>query len=67
MNEDKFKKTRKRFFIIRQTSIFIILLIVGRNKEVNNLSHPLILVSGLIEYGAKTLLERSRGERLYER
>jgi hypothetical protein len=67
MNEDRFKKAGKRLFIIRQTPVFIILLIMGKDKEMNNLSHPLILVSGLTECAAKTPLGRPRGEELYER
>jgi hypothetical protein len=66
MNEDRFKKAEKRLFIIRQTPVFIILLIIGKDKEMNNLSHPLTSVSGLAECGAKTSLKRPRGEGLYE-
>jgi hypothetical protein len=58
MNEDRFKKTGKRFFIIKQTSAFIILLIMSKSKEVNSLSHPLILMSELAEHTIKTPLER---------
>jgi hypothetical protein len=66
MNEDRFKKAGKRLFITRQAPVFIILLIMGKNKEINSLSHPLTSVSGLAECGAKTSLGRPRGERLYE-
>jgi hypothetical protein len=67
VNEDKFKKARKRLFIARQAPVFIVLLIMGKNKEMNSLSHPLISASGLAERVTKTPLGRSRGERLYER
>jgi hypothetical protein len=67
MNEDRFKKAEKRFFIIRQTPVFIVLLIMGKYKEVNSLSHPLISVSELAERATKTSRGRPRGERLYER
>jgi hypothetical protein len=67
MNEDRFTKAKKRFFIIRQAPVFIILFIIGKDKEVNNLSHLLTSVSELIERAAKTPLRRPRGERLYKR
>jgi hypothetical protein len=66
MNEGRFKKTGKRFFIIRQAPVFIILFIISKDKEVNSLSYPLISVSELIKRAAKTPLKRSRGERLYK-
>jgi hypothetical protein len=66
MNEDRFKKVRKRFFIIRQTPVFIILFIMSRDKKVNNFSHLLILMSELIKCAVKTPLRRSRGEELYK-
>jgi hypothetical protein len=66
MNEDRFKKAGKRFFIIKQAPVFIILLIISRNKEVNSPSHPLALMSELIERAAKIPLGRPRGERLYK-
>jgi hypothetical protein len=66
MNEDRFKKAEKRFFIIKQAPVFIILFIISKDKEINNLSHSLISVSGLVERAIKTPLERSRGERLYK-
>jgi hypothetical protein len=67
MNEDRFKKAGKRFFIIKQAPVFIILLIMSKNKEVNSLSHLLALVSGLIKRAAKTSLGRPRDEKLYKR
>jgi hypothetical protein len=67
MNEDRFKKAGNRLFIIRQAPVFIILLIIGKNKEINSFSHSLTSVSGLTECGVKTPLGRPRGERLYER
>jgi hypothetical protein len=66
MNEDKFKKAGKRLFIIRQTPVFIVLFIVGKNKEINNLSHSLTSASELIKRVIKTSLRRPRGERLYK-
>jgi hypothetical protein len=67
INEDRFKKTGKRFFIIKQTPVFIILLIIDKNKEINSLSHPLISVSELIKRAIKTSRGRPRGEKLYKR
>jgi hypothetical protein len=67
MNEDRFKKVRKYLFIIKQAPVFIILLIIGKNKEMNSFSHLLTLVSGLAERVTKTPLERSRGEKLYKK
>jgi hypothetical protein len=46
--------------------MFIILFIMGKNKEVNSFSHPLASVSELAERAAKTPLERPRGEGLYK-
>jgi hypothetical protein len=66
MNEDRFKKAEKRLFIIRQTPVFIILFIVGKDKKVNSFSHPLISASGLTERVIKTSLGRPRGEGLYK-
>jgi hypothetical protein len=39
---------------------------MGKNKEINNLSHLLISVSELTERAIKTSLERPRGEKLYK-
>jgi hypothetical protein len=66
MNEDRFKKAEKRLFIIRQAPVFIILFIIGKDKEINNFSHPLTSISELIKCDAKTPLKRSRGEKLYK-
>jgi hypothetical protein len=66
MNEDRFKKAGKRFFIIKQTPVFIILFIVGKDKEVNSFSHPLISVSGLAKRATKTSLRRPRDKGLYK-
>jgi hypothetical protein len=52
MNEGRFKKAEKRLFIIKQTPVFIVLFIVGKNKEINSFSYPLILMSGLTECAA---------------
>jgi hypothetical protein len=59
MNEDRFKKTEKRFFIIRQAPVFIVLLIMSKNKEINSFNHSLISVSGLIKRATKISLGRS--------
>jgi hypothetical protein len=39
---------------------------MSKDKEINSLSHSLVLVSELIERAVKTPLERSRGEKLYK-
>jgi hypothetical protein len=67
MNEDRFKKAGKRFFIIKQAPVFIVLLIMSKDKEINSLSHPLTLASELTERVTKTPLGRPRDERLYKR
>jgi hypothetical protein len=67
MNEDRFKKAGKRFFITKQAPVFIILFIISKNKEINSLSHPLTSVSELTERAAKTPLGRPRGEKLYKK
>jgi hypothetical protein len=59
INENKFKKARKRLFIIKQTPVFIILFIVGRDKKINSLSHPLTSANELIKCIIKSPLERS--------
>jgi hypothetical protein len=66
VNEDRFEKAGKRLLIARQAPVFIVLLIVGKDKEVNSPSHPLTSASGLAERVAKTPLGRPRGEGLYE-
>jgi hypothetical protein len=67
MNEDRFKKAKKRFFIIKQTPVFIILFIISKDKEVNSFNHLLISASGLAERVTKTSLGRPRGEKLYKK